>query len=283
MLKKRACEIDNKPANKKQDENMKRLIAILTSSFFTDEPFLKTLKNQILGFAYLLLHPPRLKRIIIRETRYGQRHQNRRSWLEWQAYDQYIAHLLHGTEEAQERPINVARIQIISDMISRVGNGLDVLDVGCGAGIISTHVWKMGNHVTCADLPTITSLTHKRRFLLVVTSDAEQLAFASNSFDVIIALEILEHLWNPHAFLDEAYRILKANGHLIIEVPEGREGLRWDSHIQFFTLEVLKQMPGAKFDVSEVKRLKPVVGVPTPTIILDLRKSTTKTATKTLS
>jgi 2-polyprenyl-3-methyl-5-hydroxy-6-metoxy-1,4-benzoquinol methylase len=116
-----------------------------------------------------------------------------------------------------------------------------------------------------------------------VTSDAEQLAFASNSFDVVIALEVLEHLWNPSTFLDEAYRILKANGHLIIEVPEGKEGLRWDSHIQYFTLEGLKQMPGTRFDVSEVKRLKPVVGVPTPTIILDLCKSTTKTTDTALS
>jgi len=259
-----------------QDAKMNRLFAFLKNSFLTNNSFLKTLKMQLLGLTYLLSHPYRLKRIIVRETRYGQRHQNRRSWLEWQAYDQYIAHLLHGTAESQERPINVARIQTISNMISRVGSGLDVLDVGCGAGIISEHVWKMGNHVTCADLPTITSLTHKRRFLLVVTSDAEKLAFAPNSFDVVIALEILEHLWNPHAFLDEAYRILKTDGHLIIEVPEGKEGLRWDSHIQFFTLETLKQMPGKRFDIFEVKRLKPVEGVPTPTIILDLRKSTTK-------
>lgn len=194
--------------------------------------------------------------------------------MEWQAYDQYIAHLLHSTAESQERPINVARIQMICDMVGRVGNGLDVLDVGCGSGIISEHVWRMGNRVTCADLPTITSLTHKRRMLLVVISDAEHLAFGPNSFDAIIALEILEHLWNPHAFLDEAYRILKPNGHLIMEVPEGKESLRWDSHIQVFTLETLKQMPGERFEMFEVKRLPPVEGVPTPTIIIDLRKRT---------
>ena len=255
---------------------MNRLIAFLMSSFRTDETFLTNLKRQILGLTYLMLHPPQLKRIIIRETRYGQRHRVRRVWLEWQAYDQYIAHLLHGTEESQARPLNVARIQTISNMIIRLGTGLEVLDVGCGAGAISERIWKMGNHVTCADLPTITSLTHKRRVLLVVTSDAEQLAFAANSFDVVIALEILEHLWNPSTFIDEAHRILKTNGHLIIEVPEGEEGLRWDSHIQYFTLEGLKQMPGTRFDVSEVKRLAPVKGVPTPTIILDLCKSTAK-------
>ena len=117
-------------------------------------------------------------------------------------------------------------------------------------------------------LPLVSELA-----IQLVAADAEQLAFAPNSFDVILALEILEHLWNPHDFLDEAYRVLKANGHLIIEVPEGREGLRWDSHMQYFTLEGLKKMPGSRFTVREIKRLKPVVGVPTPTIILLLRKS----------
>ena len=258
---------------------MKRLIVFLTSSFRAnkDEPLLKSLKRQVLGFIYLLSHPDRLKRIIIRETRFGQRYQSKRCWLEWQRYDQYIAHLLHSSAAAQVCPLHVARIQNISDMINPLGNGLRVLDVGCGHGIISEHISKMGNKVTCVDLPTITSLVHRRRALVAVAADAENLAFAPNSFDVVLASEVMEHLWNPQGFLDEAYRVLRANGYLIIEVPEGREGLRWDSHIQYFTLEGLKQMPGTRFDVCEVKRLKPVVGVPSPTIILLLRKSIAKT------
>jgi len=252
---------------------MNRLAAFLLSPLQSNEPLLKTLKKQILGSTYLLLHPPMLKRIIIRETRYGQRYQNRRKWLEWQEYDQYISHLLHGSAEAQVRPLNIARIQTIADLVGSLGNGLRVLDIGCGSGVISERIWKMGNSVTCADMPTIAGLAHKRRSLLVVSADAEHLAFNENSFDVILALELLEHLWSPKIFLDEAYRILGPDGHLIIEVPEGKEGLRWDSHIQYFTLESLKQMPGARFDVREVRRLMPVVGVPTPTIILLLHKS----------
>ena len=255
---------------------MKRLTAFLMSPLHANEPMLQIVKKQILGSTHLLLHPSLLKRIIIRETRYGDRHENRRSWLEWQEYDQYISHILHGSAEAQLRPLNIVRIQTISDMVSRLGNGLRVLDIGCGAGVISERIGKLGNSITCADLPTIASLAHKSRSMVAVAADAEQLAFAPNSFDVVLALEILEHLWNPHDFLDEVYRILGADGHLIIEVPEGKEGLRWDSHMQFFTLESLKQMPGSKFDVREVKRLTPVKGVPTPTIILLLRKSMRK-------
>ncbi len=264
------------------NNNMNRLITYLTSSSSGNESILQTLKMRVLGLLYLFLHPYRIRRIVVREIKFRNRKRDRRVWLEWQEYDQYIAHLLHGTEEAQERPINVERIQTILNMINRVGNGLSVIDVGCGAGAISEHIHEMGNNVTCADLPTITVLTHERQALLVVTCDAEQLAFASDSFDVVVALEIMEHLWNPSVFVDEAYRILKPNGHLILEVPEGKEGLRWDSHIQYFTMDILKKMSDTKFDVREIKRLEPVVGVPMPTIILDLCKSSTKTIDKSL-
>jgi 2-polyprenyl-3-methyl-5-hydroxy-6-metoxy-1,4-benzoquinol methylase len=253
---------------------LNRLIELWMSSFHS----IRSLKKQILGVVYLFSHPYRLKRIIIRETRYGKRLKSRANWLEWQIYDQYIAHLLHSSTEAKVRPIQLARTQTILDMISGIGSGLKVLDVGCGHGIVSEQISKNGNEVACADLPAITSIVHKRKNLIVVASDAETLAFASDSFDVVLASEVLEHLWNPNDFLDEAYRILKANGHLIIEVPEGREGLRWDSHMQFFTLEGLKKLPGTRFTVREIKRLKPVVGVPTPTIIVLLRKSTKETS-----
>jgi 2-polyprenyl-3-methyl-5-hydroxy-6-metoxy-1,4-benzoquinol methylase len=254
----------------------------LMGSLRENKPLSRAIKEQILGITYLFLHPHRLKRVILRETRYRQRYKNKQVWLEWQEFDQYegqcdhdryIANVLHGSEEAQLSPLHVARIQIISDMISRLGKGLNVLDVGCGNGVISEHIWKMGNSVACADLPKMTPLTHKRRALLVVSALAEQLAFASNSFDVVIASEMVEHLWKPQNFLDEAHRVLKMNGHLIIETPEGKEGLYYDSHKHYFTVERIKQMLGARFTLCEVKRLEATGAAQTPTIIVLLRKS----------
>jgi len=233
---------------------------------------LDILKRQVQGLIYLLSHPLQLKRIIIRETLYKQRHRSKRKWVEWQKYDTCTATAQHSSAAALVRPLNVERKQAISDMVSRLGNGLMVLDVGCGDGAISEYLCKMGNYVTSVDLPYIAPLAHRRRVPLVVAGDAEQLAFASNSFDVVLASEVVEHLWNPHNFLDETHRVLRANGHLIISTPEGREGLRYDSHKYYFTVEGLKQMLGARFTVCEVKRLKPM-GAPTPTIILRFRKS----------
>ena len=230
------------------------------------------LKRHVQGVTYLFSHPIQLEHIIIRETRYRQRHRSKQQWVKWQKYDTESSAAQHSTATAYARPLNVARIQTFSDMVSRLGNGLMVLDVGCGDGVISEPVWKMGNYVTSVDLPTITVLAHKRRVSSVVAGDAEQLAFASKSFDVVLASEVVEHLWNPHSFFDEAYRVLRAMGYLIIETPEGIEGLRYDSHKYYFTVEVLKQMLDKRFNVCEVKRLKPILGAPTSTIIVLLRK-----------
>jgi len=218
------------------------------------------------------MHPAQIKHIVIRETLYRQRYRSKQSWTEWQKYDTHATAAQHSTAVAYARPLNQARIQIFSDMVNRVGSGLRVLDVGCGDGVISEPISKLGNHVTSVDLPTITMLAHRRGVSLVVAGDAEHLAFASDSFDLVLASEVVEHLWNPQSFFDEAYRALRAGGYLIVETPEGKESLRYDAHKNFFTVEILQRMLDKKFSVCDVKRLEPILGAPTSTIIVLLRK-----------
>lgn len=235
----------------------------------------KTLKRQVQGWLYLLSHPRQLKWIAIRETLYGQRHRNRQRWVEWQKYDaqMHISMMRAHSAALAESALNLTRIQIFSGMVTSVGNGLTILDVGCGDGVIGEPIVKMGNYVTSVELPTIATMAQKCGVRSVVAGDAEQLAFASNSFDVVLASEVLEHLWQPQNFLDEAYRVLRSSGYLIIETPEGKESLYYDSHKHYFTVERLKQMLGTRFTVCEVKRLKPTGTAQTHTIILLLNKS----------
>lgn len=47
----------------------------------------------------------------------------------------------------------------------------------------------------------------------------EETSFDSNSFDLIFALDILEHVENPSIAIDEILRILKEDGFLFISVP----------------------------------------------------------------
>jgi len=236
---------------------------------------LEMLKKRVQGFPYLLSHPRQLQRLIVRELLYRQRYRNKQQWVEWQKYgcSRHIYQMQASPAVMHASSLNVARIQIFSDIVGRLGNSLRVLDVGCGEGAIGKPLRKMGNYVVSIELPTIAAIAHRCGVPSVVAGDAEHLTFASNSFDLVIASEVLEHLWNPHNFFDEAYRVLRANGYLLIETPEGRGSLLYDDHKNYFTVERLKQMLGTRFTLCEVERLKATGCAQTPTIILLLRKS----------
>jgi 2-polyprenyl-3-methyl-5-hydroxy-6-metoxy-1,4-benzoquinol methylase len=236
---------------------------------------LKPLRKRIQGVTYLLSHPHQLRWIIIRETRFGQRNRSKQKWVEWQKYDanMHIAMMKAHTDIMRENELNTTRTQIFTEMISHIGTDLSVLDVGCGDGILGAPIQKMGNQVTSVELPVVATLAQKCSVPGVVAGDAEQLAFASNSFNVVIASEVVEHLWKPQSFMDEAHRVLKAGGFLIVETPEGKEGLQYDSHKHYFTVERLEQMLSDRFVLCEVKRLRATGSAQTPTIIVLLRKS----------
>ena len=52
-----------------------------------------------------------------------------------------------------------------------------------------------------------------------VRGDAQSMPFKEASFDSIVAGELIEHLDRPWDFLEEAYRVLRPGGHLLITTP----------------------------------------------------------------
>jgi 2-polyprenyl-6-hydroxyphenyl methylase/3-demethylubiquinone-9 3-methyltransferase len=91
-----------------------------------------------------------------------------------------------------------------------------VLDVACGGGLLSNYLAKAGYQVTGVDLSS-ESLKVARDFdetrsVVYRTADAYSLPFPSASFDVVCAMDFLEHVENPAGVIAEIERVLKPGG-----------------------------------------------------------------------
>lgn len=95
-----------------------------------------------------------------------------------------------------------------------------VLDVGCNGGTVGVHLLKRGCYVKGIDI--VEELVSKavKRGIYAEVGEAEDLSrYKSDSFDVVICSEVLEHLYDPLEAIKEAYRVLKSGGIYIVTVP----------------------------------------------------------------
>ena len=96
--------------------------------------------------------------------------------------------------------------------------GLRILDVGCGGGLISEPLARMGATVTGIDASDINigiARTHAERGGVDIDYKAttpEELAIAGEKFDAIITLEVVEHVADLDLFLDSCTRLVDDGG-----------------------------------------------------------------------
>ncbi len=91
-----------------------------------------------------------------------------------------------------------------------------VLDVGCGAGFLSNELALAGLQVTGVDLSEESlNVAHKHdatKKVAYLTADAYKLPFPDQSFDVVTAMDFLEHVDRPNDVIKEFSRVLKPKG-----------------------------------------------------------------------
>jgi 2-polyprenyl-3-methyl-5-hydroxy-6-metoxy-1,4-benzoquinol methylase len=94
-----------------------------------------------------------------------------------------------------------------------------VLEVGCGEGIVAERLAQRWKRVMALDLPDarLRAEWQERPGPDYVHADAHQLPFADNQFDLVVSVEVLEHLTDPERGLAELARV--ARGSLVLSVP----------------------------------------------------------------
>lgn len=101
-----------------------------------------------------------------------------------------------------------------------IGTGKSILDLGGRDGMLTRH-FKPNNDVLLGDIDaSALELASKNFGLKTIQLDLNvELPFDSNSFDVVVMGEVLEHLPYPKISLAEVVRVLKVGGFFIGSVP----------------------------------------------------------------
>lgn len=104
----------------------------------------------------------------------------------------------------------------IAESLEMVGR---VLDVAAGTGAMSLRLHDMGFQVTATDIVEKNFRLHGS--IPFINANLNELFSQkyTERFDMIVAIEIIEHLENPRNFIRECFNLLNPNGKLILSTP----------------------------------------------------------------
>ncbi len=92
-----------------------------------------------------------------------------------------------------------------------------ILEVGAGHGAFTKKLWDKGYDISACDLfPEIFYFNKVQCKKVDIT---KKMPYGNNTFDIIIAIEIMEHIHDHETFFSESYRILKPKGFLLFSTP----------------------------------------------------------------
>lgn len=136
--------------------------------------------------------------------------------------------------------------------------GKRVLDMGCGTGYGSSILAGAAAHVTGADISEAAIRTAQARYgeaagnLEYVRADCYALPFEDDSFDVVVANEIIEHVDDHDRFVAEARRVLAPGGLFLVSTPNkpvyNRYKLPNVFHVSEMDIGQFRSLLGGYFD-----------------------------------
>lgn len=124
-----------------------------------------------------------------------------------------------------DKPESMAAIgthdRVIELLRDHMNGQLDVVDLAAGQGAFSVMLQEQGHNVTAVDADA-ENWKVKDIDLLVANLDSEfsdQIISTRQKFDLVVAIEIIEHLENPFRFVRECSKILKKDGLIVLTTP----------------------------------------------------------------
>lgn len=167
-----------------------------------------------------------------------------------------------STDDRERYPVKAGRHSSHSVVVAMCGrgNGRRLLDVGCARGHLAAALASTGWNVTGIETDSADARAARSHGLHVIELSADE-AFAelSETFDVIVFADVLEHMSDPLSVLKNALEVLAPGGRIIVSVPNvahltiraqlllGRfnyadRGIMDRTHLRFFTRRTLIEL-----------------------------------------
>ncbi len=97
--------------------------------------------------------------------------------------------------------------------------GCKILDLGCGTGSNIKTLEAYGLVFGADSSRLALKLAKDKNIKRLEVANAEELPFGNVVFDIVVCLDVLEHILNDKKVVDEVFRVLKPGGLLVLTVP----------------------------------------------------------------
>ena len=154
--------------------------------------------------------------------------------------------------------LNPVRLKYIRDMIDQHWqcdecgrtplSGKTALDVGCGAGLLTEPLARLGAEVTGIDAaPEVIKVAreHASAMGLAIDYRTSDVLEIEGRFDLITAMEVIEHVAEPAAFVNALAQRLSENGLLVMSTPNATS---WSRLMMITIGEGFGQIPKGTHD-----------------------------------
>lgn len=163
-------------------------------------------------------------------------------------------------------PLYVEKMRLVRRFLDSLPEGTRILDVGCGEGLLVEEYRARGFQILGADLNYESEIVRR--------ADLNQLPFEDAAFDVVLALDVIEHLQfsEQSRAIQEIERILVPGGRFLVTVPNlahfssrlaflltGRllRTSKIDRHPGDRPFQEYRQLFGATFQIERIRGLFP--------------------------
>jgi SAM-dependent methyltransferase len=154
----------------------------------------------------------------------------------------------------------VARRRLLDSVVTQIARRFErptILDVGCGTGMNFSVLEKHGDTFSSDASEEALRFSKSRGIDGLVRSHVESLPFVDSAFNIVTALDMLEHVDDDLAALDELLRVTGESGVLVITVPA--YGFLWSEHDEalhhrrrYAASELRNKLTNAGFDVERI-------------------------------